>query len=29
MRQEGLDHDVARVKALAYMNTMPAWKDAF
>ena len=29
MRQEGLDHDVARAKALAYMKTMPAWKDAF
>ncbi len=29
MREEGLDHDVARVKALAYMKTMPAWKDAF
>jgi cyclopropane fatty-acyl-phospholipid synthase-like methyltransferase len=29
MRQEGLDHDVARVKALAYMRTMPAWRDAF
>ena len=29
MRQEGLDHDVARVKALACMRTMPAWKDAF
>jgi hypothetical protein len=29
MRQEALDHDVARVKALAYMRTMPAWRDAF
>ena len=29
MRQEGLDHDAARTKALAYMKTMPAWKDAF
>lgn len=29
MRQEGLDHDVARVKALVYMKTMPAWRDAF
>jgi hypothetical protein len=29
MHQEGLDHDVARTKALAYMKTMPAWKDAF
>ena len=29
MRQEGLDHDAALVKARAYMKTMPAWKDAF
>ena len=28
MRQEGLDHDAALVKARAYMKTMPAWKDA-
>jgi hypothetical protein len=28
MGQEGLDHDVAREKARAYMKTMPAWKDA-
>jgi ribosome-binding protein aMBF1 (putative translation factor) len=27
MSQEGLDHDAARDKALAYMKTMPAWKD--
>ena len=29
MRQEGLPYDAARVKALEYMKTMPAWKDAF
>jgi hypothetical protein len=29
MRQEGLDYDAARTKAVAYMKTMPAWKDAF
>jgi hypothetical protein len=29
MRQEGLDHAAAREKAVAYMKTMPAWKDAF
>jgi hypothetical protein len=29
MRQEGLDYDAARTKAVAYMRTMPAWKDAF
>ena len=28
MRQEGLDYQAARVKAIAYMKTMPAWKDA-
>jgi ribosome-binding protein aMBF1 (putative translation factor) len=27
MSQEGLDHGAARVKALAYLRTMPAWKD--
>jgi hypothetical protein len=26
MGQEGLDYDAARVKAAAYMRTMPAWK---
>jgi hypothetical protein len=29
MRQDGLDYEAARTKALAYMKTMPAWKDAF
>jgi hypothetical protein len=29
MQREGLDHDAARRKAIAYMKTMPAWKDAF
>ena len=29
MRQDGLDYQAAREKALAYMKTMPAWKDAF
>jgi ribosome-binding protein aMBF1 (putative translation factor) len=29
MRQEGLDYVAAREKAIAYMRTMPAWKDAF
>lgn len=28
MRQEGLDYEPARVKARAYMKSMPAWKDA-
>ena len=28
MSQEGLDYEAAREKALAYMKTMPAWKDA-
>jgi hypothetical protein len=28
MRQEGLDHAAARDKAIAYMKTMPAWKNA-
>jgi hypothetical protein len=28
MRQEDLDYASAREKALAYMKTMPAWKDA-
>jgi hypothetical protein len=28
MREEGLDHDVARAKARAYIRQMPAWKDA-
>jgi hypothetical protein len=29
MRQEGLDYGAARDKAIAYMKTMPAWKDSF
>lgn len=29
MRQEGLDYAPAREKALAYMKSMPAWKDSF
>jgi hypothetical protein len=29
MRQEGLDYHAAREEAVAYMKTMPAWKDAF
>ena len=29
MGQEGLDYAAARQKALAYLKTMPAWKDAF
>ncbi len=29
MRQDGLDYAAAREKAIAYMKTMPAWKDAF
>jgi hypothetical protein len=29
MRQDGLDYQAAREKAIAYMKTMPAWKDAF
>ncbi len=29
MRQDGLDYASAREKAIAYMKTMPAWKDAF
>lgn len=29
MRQDGLDYAAARAKALAYMKSMPAWKDAF
>jgi hypothetical protein len=28
MRQDGLDYQAAREKAIAYMKTMPAWKDA-
>ena len=28
MRQDGLDYGAARTKAIAYMKTMPAWKDA-
>ena len=28
MREESLDYQAARVKAIAYMKTMPAWKDA-
>ena len=28
MRQDGLDFQAAREKAIAYMRTMPAWKDA-
>jgi hypothetical protein len=29
MRQENLDYAAAREKAIAYLRTMPAWKDAF
>ena len=29
MMREGLDHAVAREKAIAYMKTMPTWKNAF
>ena len=29
MRRDGLDYDAARTKAVAYMKTMLAWKDAF
>ncbi len=29
MCQEGLEYAAAREKALAYMKSMPAWKDAF
>jgi hypothetical protein len=28
MRQDGLEYAAARQKAIAYMKTMPAWKDA-
>ncbi len=27
MRQSGADYETARKQALAYMRTMPAWKD--
>ncbi len=29
MSTESLDHAAARQKAVAYLKTMPAWKDAF
>ena len=29
MNTESLDHAAARQKAIAYLKTMPAWKDAF
>ena len=29
MRQDGLDYQAAREKAIAYMKTMRAWMDAF
>jgi hypothetical protein len=28
IRQDGLDYTAAREKALAYLKSMPAWKDA-
>lgn len=28
MKREGLDYSAARQKAIAYMKTMPAWKNA-
>lgn len=27
MRHDGVDHAEARARSLAYMRTMPAWKD--
>jgi hypothetical protein len=27
MRQDNLDYSAAREKAMAYMKTMPAWRD--
>ena len=27
MRNDGLDHDAARLQASAYLATMPAWRD--
>jgi hypothetical protein len=29
MRQENLDYQEARQRAIAYLKTMPAWKDSF
>lgn len=29
MRQESLDYPAAHEKAIAYLKTMPAWKDAY
>ena len=29
VREDGLDYAAAREKAIAYMRSMPAWKDAF
>lgn len=29
MRQESLDYAAAHEKAIAYLKTMPAWKNAF
>ena len=29
MHQDGLDYAAAREKAIAYMKTRPAWKNAF
>ncbi len=29
MRQDGLDYDEARKRAIAYMKTQPAWRTAF
>ncbi len=29
MRQDGLDYEAARAKAIAHMKTLPAWRSAF